>query len=109
MLYLHSTYHVEPGKMDEYLDIVERRQLPYGEAQGLHLVGYWQSGNVPGPPTDLIAVYAMDGWHTWANIMEKTPNPEIAALGQEYMAKAQFLRPKYESKFMTPVRFSPLQ
>lgn len=109
MLYLHSTYHVEPGKLDEYLEIVQRLQLPYGEKRGLHLEGYWQTANVPGPPTDLVAIYSMESWATWAKIIEEQPEPELAAMIQEYASKAQFLRPRYESKFLTPTAFSPLK
>ncbi len=109
MLYLHSTYHVEPGKMAEYLDIVERLQIPYGEKRGLHLVGYWQTANVPGPTTDLTAVYSIASWSAWAKLVEEPPEPKLGAMVQEYLAKAEFLRPRYESKFLVPVPFSPLK
>lgn len=107
MPYLMSTYHVEPGKLEEYLDVVERLQIPSGEKTGLHLAGYWQTSPVSGPPTDLIAIYRFDDWSHWDR--RGAPDPETTAKTQEYLEKAQFLRPRYESKFLTPVRFSPLQ
>ena len=74
MLYLHSTYHVEPGKMDEYLDIVERLQLPGGERGGLHLVGYWTTHPLSGPPTDITAIYSFANWSS----RDPAPGPQKA-------------------------------
>ncbi len=105
MLYLHSTYHVEPGKMEEYLDIVERIQLPGGEKGGLHLKGYWTTHPLSGPPTDITAIYSFANWSS----RDPAPGPQTPGVMSEYVSKAQFLRPKYETKFLVPVRFSPLQ
>ncbi len=109
MIYLHSTYHVEPGKMEEYLDVVQRLQLPYGKARGLNVVGYFRTAGVPGPTTDIVALYAFKDWHAWAEMRDSKPTPELQGMMQEYEAKAQFCRPKYESKFLIPTPFSPLQ
>ena len=105
MLYLHSTYHVEPGKVEEYLDIVERLQLPAGEKDGLNLVGYWQTHPLSGPSTDITAIYSFENWSQ----RDRPPNPETAPQLEEYLSKAQYLRPRYETKVLTPVRFSPLK
>jgi hypothetical protein len=107
MLYLHSTYHVEPGKMDEYLDIVERLQLPPSEKRGLNLVGYWTTHPVSGPSTDITAIYRCEKWGFFDGGGQA--DPEMAAKSLEYSQRAQFLRPKFETKFLLPVRFSPLQ
>lgn len=106
-LYLHSTYHVEPGKMEEYLDIVERLQLPPGEKYGLNLVGYWQTHPLSGPSTDITAIYRCANWAYFDGSGGR--DPEMTAKSQEYGKRAQFLRPKYETKFLIPVRFSPLR
>ena len=109
MLYLHSTYHVEPGKVDEYLDLVEGLLLPANEKRGMKTVGYWTTAGVPGPTTDITAIYELEGWDHWARIQQGAPDKETSELLKEYLAKAQYLRPKWESKFLNPVRFSPLQ
>ncbi len=110
MLYLHSTYHVQPGKMDEYLGLVERLLLPAHQRRGIRTVGYWTTAGVPGPTTDITAIYAFRDWDHWAGVQSgRGVDPETRAALSEYVQKAQHLRPNYESKFLLPVRFSPLQ
>jgi hypothetical protein len=71
MLYWHEVNRVRPGKAPALLEAVERDFLPIAERYGMRQVGYWQVAPGLGPSPETIAVWELDDFGQYVDVVRQ--------------------------------------
>ena len=84
MNYLHEIVKVRPGKMEEWLDVVERRYLTLASRYRNRLVGFWETAHSQDWFPETVAVWEVD--HYTDIVRRSTPayqSTRLSAIGTE--------------------------
>lgn len=71
MLYLHEINQIRPGRLDAFLDAVERSYLPVADRLGIRLVGYWTVPPGHGAWPETVAVWEIDGYDHYLDLTRR--------------------------------------
>jgi NIPSNAP len=82
VLYWHEINRVRPQKMSGLLEAVERELLPLAESYGMRQVGYWQVAPGLGTTPETIAVWELDDFGHYVEVIRQRFEGKNADLGQ---------------------------
>jgi hypothetical protein len=105
-LFIHATYQVTPGKMDDWLAFVEREVLPVEQRRGLKLIAFFKVMPGAGRSDDCRELWAVDNWDHWDQVMRtQATDNEFQAMRR---ASLEF-RPRWVTRLLLPGKYSPIQ
>ena len=98
-VFIATVATVEPGHMAEYMEIVEDRIMPFLAAQGVEVIGAFQSG-LGGASNEFVLWSA---YRDMAHIQAVTENSTLTSIQQQTFESIRVL----EATTLNPVSFSP--
>src|SRR5438093_9211113 len=102
-VYYLECIRIAPAQARTYLDLLERHWLPVAERIGLQLCGAFRTAMVN--DSEVIAVWAMKDWDTWAEVeIAYEEDAEVAA----WRARARGIALDWRNKLMCPGPKHPL-
>jgi hypothetical protein len=102
-VFYHETIRIAPGQSKTYLDLVERHWLPVAEGLGLQLCGVFRTAMVN--DSEVIAVWAMKDWDTWAKVEVAYEEDDAVAA---WRARTRGIALDWRNKLMSPAPLHPL-
>ena len=100
-IYVLDRVTVQPGRLREYRDLLERRYLPGAGRRGMQLVGSWVTPpvEVEGESSDLILLWSLAGVADfWAMRGQASADPAVG----DWWKESDDLVVSRERRFMAP-------
>ena len=94
-LYLQETLKIAPKLQREYMKHAEREYIPVARAAGLRPQGFWRVASFKGEPSEIIALWELDGWDTVASLNDAVHGAGSGApgsLAHWYESSARWVR-----------------
>jgi len=106
MLYWHEINRVRPGKMAELLGAVEREFVPMSETYGMRQVGYWHVAPGLGTTPETVAVWELDDFGHYVEVVRQRFEGKNADLGQWFDGVGEWVTSS-ESLLCFPSELTP--
>ena len=106
-LFLEDTMHTLPGKLDAYIEALNRDWAAYTERSGLnHVMGGFFTAPVAGRQNEFVLLQGIPGWEGWAQMRRPgVQHPEALA----WLQRGLEYRHEWHSKMLQPFDWSPLR
>jgi hypothetical protein len=104
-LYYWESTRVLPGKMDEFLEAMEKELVPMEDKRGMKLAGCYRWFGACGRSSEVISLWAVGNWAQWGKIHRNRLKDRAF---KKWMVKAWDWRGEWSYKFLTPTRISTL-
>lgn len=104
-LYYWESTKVLPGKMEAYLDSLEKELMPMEEKRGMKLAGCYRWFGACGKSSELISLWSVKNWEHWGQMRQKRLKDKAF---KKWMEKAWNWRKEWSYKFLVPTRISTL-
>ncbi len=107
-IYLHTLAKIAPGKVDEYIEAIEKELIPMAQSWGMKHVGCYKSVAGSACSGEVINIWTAGNIHSeWVKIREKSLNDPAY---KRWEAEAGKWRPKVIYRFLYGlVPYSPLR
>jgi len=105
-LYYWELTRILPGKMDEYLEAMEKELIPMEKRRGMNLAGCYRWFGACGDPSEIRSLWAVKDWAHWGHMREaRAKDPAF----QQWTEKASAWRTEWSYKFWAPTQSSLLK
>lgn len=104
-LYYWEQTKVLPGKIDEFLEAMEKELMPMEEKRGMKLAGCYRWFGACGRSNEITSFWSVKNWAHWGQMREERLK-DLAF--QQWMEKALAWRKEWSYKFLIPTHISLL-
>ena len=105
-IYYWELTKVLPGKVDEYLEAMEKELVPMEEKRGMKLAGCYRWFSGCGEPNEIRSFWSVKNWDHWGKILEQRAKDRSF---QRWLEKAMSLRTEWSYTFWVPAEWSLLK
>lgn len=104
--FLQDTMHTLPGKLDAYMEALNRDWAAFTERSGLNrVIGGFYTAPVAGLQNEFVLLQGLPGWDGWAQMRKPgVQHPEALA----WLERGLSYRHEWHSKMLQPFGWSPL-